>query len=69
MDAIGVLSRFLTSDIIINFIFVGRETTPLISNYPRIESEILKEIKSKSENLVYNHVKDMVYTTLLFVSV
>ncbi|KAI3672886.1 hypothetical protein L6452_38986 [Arctium lappa] len=79
MESVHILSRFVTSgnfvenfiaDIIINFIFAGRETTSaaltwffwLLHKNPRIETEILKEIKQKSENLIYDEAKDMVYT-------
>ncbi|KVI12386.1 cytochrome P450 94A2-like [Cynara cardunculus var. scolymus] len=58
------------ADIVISFILAGRDTTSavltwffwLIYKNPRIESEILKEIKEKPESLIYDEVKDMVYT-------
>ncbi|KAI3668054.1 hypothetical protein L6452_43129 [Arctium lappa] len=57
-------------DIVISFILAGRDTTSaalvwffwLISRNPAIEAEIVKEIDLKSESLVYDEVKDMVYT-------
>ncbi|KAI3773034.1 hypothetical protein L6452_04231 [Arctium lappa] len=79
LESVDLLSRFMTSgnsdenllaDIIINFIFTGRETTPaaltwlfwLLKKNPSVETELVKEIKLKSENLNYDEVKDMVYT-------
>ncbi|KAI3773032.1 hypothetical protein L6452_04229 [Arctium lappa] len=79
IDSVDLLSRFLSrghsdetfvSDIVINFILAGRDTTSaaltwffwLLYKNPRIENEILKEIKLKPENLIYDEVKDMVYT-------
>ncbi|KAF3436192.1 hypothetical protein FNV43_RR23284 [Rhamnella rubrinervis] len=65
--------KFVT-DIVISFILAGRDTTSaaltwffwLVSNNPRVEGEILKEINKKSEKYetssAYNEVKDMVYT-------
>ncbi|XP_059441686.1 cytochrome P450 94A1-like [Corylus avellana] len=61
--------NFVT-DIVISFILAGRETTSsaltwylwLLSKNPHVESEVLKEIKEKSEAPVYEEVKDMVYT-------
>ncbi|KAJ0758006.1 putative cytochrome P450 [Helianthus annuus] len=61
--------RFIV-DIIISFILAGRDTTSaaltwffwLLHDHPRIETEIMKEIVSKSESTVYDEVKDMVYT-------
>ncbi|KAK1420541.1 hypothetical protein QVD17_22220 [Tagetes erecta] len=58
------------ADIVINFILAGRDTTSaaltwffwLLHKNPRIEAEILNDIKHKSENLTYDEVKDMVYT-------
>ncbi|XP_059433415.1 cytochrome P450 94A1-like [Corylus avellana] len=61
--------NFVT-DIVISFILAGRDTTSaaltwylwLLSKNPRVESEVLKEIKEKSEAPVFEEVKDMVYT-------
>jgi cytochrome P450 len=61
--------NFVT-DIVISFILAGRDTTSaaltwyfwLLSKNPHVESEVLKEIKEKSETPVYDEVKDMVYT-------
>ncbi|KAJ0052165.1 hypothetical protein Pint_03173 [Pistacia integerrima] len=58
------------TDIIISFTLAGRDTTSaaltwfflLISKNPEAEKEILKEIKEKSDTLVYEDIKDMVYT-------
>ncbi|KAI3514596.1 hypothetical protein L1887_13143 [Cichorium endivia] len=58
------------ADIVISFILAGRDTTSaaltwffwLLHKNPRVESEILKEIKEKSEYSIYDEVKDMVYT-------
>ncbi|XP_042515215.1 cytochrome P450 94A1-like [Macadamia integrifolia] len=60
--------RFVT-DIVISFIVAGRDTTSvaltwffwLISNNPRVEEEILKEIREKPEALDYDEVKHVVY--------
>ena len=57
-------------DFVISFILAGRDTSSaaltwffwVLSKNPEIESEILKEIKEKSEGPVYDEVKDMVYT-------
>ncbi|KAE8037861.1 hypothetical protein FH972_010416 [Carpinus fangiana] len=66
----GHLDENFVTDIIISFILAGRDTTSsaltwylwLLSKNPHVESEVLKEIKEKSEALVYEEVKDMVYT-------
>ncbi|MBA0584506.1 cytochrome P450 94A2 [Gossypium raimondii] len=58
-----------TTDIVISFILAGRDTTSaaltwffwLIHKHPEVEKEILKEIKEKSEMLVFEEVKDMAY--------
>ncbi|XP_031281499.1 cytochrome P450 94A2-like [Pistacia vera] len=58
------------TDIIISLTLAGRDTTSaaltwfflLISKNPEAEKEILKEIKEKSDTLVYEDIKDMVYT-------
>ncbi|XP_043693255.1 cytochrome P450 94A1-like [Telopea speciosissima] len=60
--------RFVT-DIVISFIVAGRDTTSaaltwffwLIANNPRVEEEILKEIKENPESLDYDEVKHVVY--------
>ncbi|XP_031402787.1 cytochrome P450 94A1-like [Punica granatum] len=57
-------------DIVISFILAGRDTTSaaltwyfwLLSRTPRVENEVIREIKAKSEAPVYEDVKDMVYT-------
>ncbi|KAE9585541.1 hypothetical protein Lal_00018238 [Lupinus albus] len=58
-------------DIVISFILAGKDTTSaaltwffwLLSKNPRVEKEIIKEIREKSEGVrVYDEVKDMVYT-------
>ncbi|XP_019444465.1 PREDICTED: cytochrome P450 94A1-like [Lupinus angustifolius] len=58
-------------DIVISFILAGKDTTSaaltwffwLLSKNPRVEKEIIKEIREKSEGVtVYEEVKDMVYT-------
>jgi cytochrome P450 len=61
--------KFVT-DIVISFILAGRDTTSsaltwylwLLSRNPHVESEVLKEIKEKSEAPVFDEVKDMTYT-------
>ncbi|KAG8486857.1 hypothetical protein CXB51_020369 [Gossypium anomalum] len=58
-----------TTDIVISFILAGRDTTSaaltwffwLIHKHPEVEKEILKEIKEKSDMLVFEEVKDMAY--------
>ncbi|KAI4349425.1 hypothetical protein L6164_010015 [Bauhinia variegata] len=58
------------TDIVISFILAGKDTTSaaltwffwLLSKNPRVEKEVLKEIREKSEAPVYDEVKDMVYT-------
>ncbi|XP_014495272.1 cytochrome P450 94A1-like [Vigna radiata var. radiata] len=58
------------TDIVISFILAGKDTTSaaltwffwLLSKYPRVEQEIVKEIMEKSEAPVYDEVKHMVYT-------
>ncbi|KAG6662678.1 cytochrome P450 94A2-like [Carya illinoinensis] len=57
-------------DMVISFILAGRDTTSsaltwcfwLLSKNQHVESEVLKEIKEKSEAPVYDGVKDMEYT-------
>ncbi|KAL8236308.1 hypothetical protein R6Q59_017389 [Mikania micrantha] len=79
LKSVDLLSRFLISghsderfitDMVINFILAGRDTTSaaltwffwLLHNNPRVEKQILQEIKQKPETSVYDEVKDMVYT-------
>ncbi|XP_061354015.1 cytochrome P450 94A1-like [Gastrolobium bilobum] len=58
------------TDIVISFILAGKDTTSaaltwffwLLSKNPRVENEVVKEIGEKSEEPVYDEVKDMVYT-------
>lgn len=58
------------ADIVISFILAGRDTTSaaltwffwLLHKHPRVESEILTEIKNKSEYPIYDEMKEMVYT-------
>ncbi|KAL2323466.1 hypothetical protein Fmac_027845 [Flemingia macrophylla] len=62
------------ADIIISFILAGRDTTSaaltwffwLLSNHPRVEENVVREIVEMSESEAYSHVydevKDMVYT-------
>ncbi|XP_061360023.1 cytochrome P450 94A1-like [Gastrolobium bilobum] len=58
------------TDIVISFILAGKDTTSaaltwffwLLSKNPRVENEIVKEIRDKSETPAYDEVKDMVYT-------
>lgn len=66
----GHAEEDFVTDIIISFILAGKDTTSaaltwlfwLLWKNPRVEEEILKEIKLKSESLVYDEVKEMVYT-------
>ncbi|MED6160994.1 hypothetical protein PIB30_056495, partial [Stylosanthes scabra] len=61
--------EFLT-DIVISFVLAGKDSTSaaltwffwLLWKNPRVEEEIVKEIKEKSEAPVYEEVKEMVYT-------
>ncbi|CAK8543266.1 unnamed protein product [Lathyrus sativus] len=58
------------ADIVISFILAGKDTTSaaltwffwLLWKNPRVEEEIVKEVNAKSESLVYDEVKEMVYT-------
>ena len=66
----GLSDENFVTDIVISFILAGRDTTSaaltwyfwLLSKNPHVESEVLKEIKEKSEAPIYEEVKDMVYT-------
>lgn len=66
----GHLDENLITDIVISFILAGRDTTSaaltwffwLLYKNPAIESEVVKEIKEKSDSPIYDEVKDMVYT-------
>ncbi|CAI0434331.1 unnamed protein product [Linum tenue] len=57
-------------DIVISFILAGRDTTSaaltwffwLISEHPEVEGKICQEIGEKSENLMFEDVKNMAYT-------
>ncbi|XP_042517055.1 cytochrome P450 94A1-like [Macadamia integrifolia] len=61
--------RFVT-DMVISFILAGRDTTSaaliwfflLVSRNPRVEEELMKELKEKPESLDYDEVKHVVYT-------
>ncbi|XP_058737966.1 cytochrome P450 94A1-like [Vicia villosa] len=61
--------EFVT-DMVISFILAGKDTTSaaltwffwLLWKNPRVEEEIVKEVSKKSESLVYDEVKEMVYT-------
>ncbi|KAJ1409605.1 Cytochrome P450 [Sesbania bispinosa] len=58
------------TDIVISFILAGKDTTSsaltwffwLLWKNPRVEEEIVKEIREKPEVPVYDDVKEMVYT-------
>jgi cytochrome P450 len=66
----GYLDENFVTDIVISFILAGCDSTSsaltwylwLLSKNRHVESEVLKEIKEKSEVLVYEEIKDMVYT-------
>ncbi|CAH1417761.1 unnamed protein product [Lactuca virosa] len=66
----GHLDENLVTDIVISFILAGRDTTSaaltwffwLLYKNPAIESEVVKEVKEKSDSPIYDEVKDMVYT-------
>ncbi|XP_057427510.1 cytochrome P450 94A2-like [Lotus japonicus] len=61
--------QFVT-DIVISFILAGRDTTSaaltwffwLLWKHPHVERHVLGEVTGKSEALVFDEVKDMVYT-------
>ncbi|XP_076883712.1 cytochrome P450 94A1-like [Bidens hawaiensis] len=74
-----LLSRFISSgysnenyliDIVISFIFAGRDTTSaaltwffwLLMKNPAVESKIIEEINEKPDSPTYDEVKDLVYT-------
>ncbi|KAH7853240.1 hypothetical protein Vadar_000422 [Vaccinium darrowii] len=78
LESFDLLSRFLSSghsdeelitDLVINFIIAGRDTTLaaliwffwLVSRNPNVEKEILKEIYEKCESPIFEEVKHMVY--------
>nr|O81117.2 RecName: Full=Cytochrome P450 94A1; AltName: Full=P450-dependent fatty acid omega-hydroxylase [Vicia sativa]AAD10204.1 CYP94A1 [Vicia sativa] len=58
------------ADIVISFILAGKDTTSaaltwffwLLWKNPRVEEEIVNELSKKSELMVYDEVKEMVYT-------
>lgn len=66
----GHSDETFVTDIVISFILAGRDTTSaaltwffwLISKHPEVESEILREIRGKSDSAIFQEVKDMVYT-------
>ncbi|XP_076960987.1 cytochrome P450 94A2-like [Bidens hawaiensis] len=66
----GQSTEGLVTDVLINFIFAGRDTTPaaltwffwFVSKNPGAESEVVKEINEKSDSPSYEEVKEMVYT-------
>lgn len=66
----GQLDEKSVTDIVISFILAGRDSTSaaltwffwLLYKNPAAESEVVKEIKEKSDSPVYDEVKDMVYT-------
>lgn len=66
----GYYDEEFVTDVVISFILAGRDTTSaaltwffwLVSCDPRVEREILGEIREKSESPVYDEVKDMTYT-------
>ncbi|KAD3338348.1 hypothetical protein R6Q59_027005 [Mikania micrantha] len=81
IKTVDLLSRFVSSghtdenfitDIVISYIFAGRDTTSaaltwffwLLWKNPAVESEIVKEINGKlaADGSVYDEVKEMVYT-------
>jgi fatty acid omega-hydroxylase len=65
----GHVDEKFVTDIVISFILAGRDTTSaaltwffwLVSKSPEIESELIREIKEKSESPIYDEVKDMMY--------
>ncbi|XP_027349016.1 cytochrome P450 94A1-like [Abrus precatorius] len=60
----------LVKDVVINFILAGKDSISLALTWffwllwknPRVENEVVKEINEKSDALVYDEVKEMVYT-------
>ncbi|XP_065861011.1 cytochrome P450 94A2-like [Euphorbia lathyris] len=66
----GVSDENFVTDVVISFILAGRDTTSvaltwffwLISCHQKIESTVLEEISDKSEDPIFEEVKDMVYT-------
>ncbi|KAG2719070.1 hypothetical protein I3843_03G241900 [Carya illinoinensis] len=66
----GQSDENFVTDVVISFILAGRDTTSsaltwyfwLLSKNPRVEAEVLKEIREKSESPIFDEVKDMVYT-------
>ncbi|KAK7284090.1 hypothetical protein RJT34_18829 [Clitoria ternatea] len=66
----GNCDENVVTDRTISFILAGKDSTSvaltwlfwLISKNPRVEKEIVKEIMEKPEDLVYDEVKEMVYT-------
>ncbi|XP_076931746.1 cytochrome P450 94A2-like [Bidens hawaiensis] len=66
----GHSTEGFVTDVLINLIFAGRDTTPaaltwffwLVSKNPGVESEVVKEINKKSDSPSYDEVKEMVYT-------
>ncbi|CDP03715.1 unnamed protein product [Coffea canephora] len=66
----GYYNEEFVTDVVISFILAGRDTTSaaliwffwLVFCDPRVEKEILREIREKSESPVYDEVKDMTYT-------
>ncbi|CAK8543551.1 unnamed protein product [Lathyrus sativus] len=61
--------EFVT-DMVISFILAGKDSSSaaltwffwLLWKNPRVEEEIVKEVNKKSESMVYDEVKEMVYT-------
>lgn len=57
-------------DIVISFIIAGRDTTSaaltwyfwLLSKNPHVENEVVREIREKPDEPIFEDVKDMVYT-------
>ncbi|XP_043698306.1 cytochrome P450 94A1-like [Telopea speciosissima] len=66
----GHSDQLFATDMVISFILAGRDTTSaaliwfflLVSRNPRVEEELMKELKEKPESLDYDHVKHVVYT-------
>ncbi|CAL5193718.1 unnamed protein product [Lathyrus oleraceus] len=66
----GHFEEEFVTDMVISFILAGKDSSSaaltwffwLLWKNPRVEEEIVKEVNEKSESLVYDEVKEMVYT-------
>ncbi|WCJ21662.1 Cytochrome P450 94A2 [Euphorbia peplus] len=66
----GISDETFITDVVISFLLAGRDTSSvvltwffwLLSCHQKVESKVVEEIREKSEEPIFEEVKDMIYT-------